>query len=145
MDSIDDVQRVVQQTSFDASVDDVWPAIADAEGLAGWLGAEVDIDVRRFGAGRVVDHDGTIRQVLVTDVEVGRRVAWHWWSDCGELSSVELTIADVGGRTVLSVSELLTPRSDADADSATASCRRRWTRATSSLWNRVNAFAPSRA
>ena len=84
-----------------------------------WLGAEVALDLAPGAAGRVVEPDGTTRQVLVTTVEPGVRIAWHWWEDGGELSTVEITTAPVEGGTRVHVVETVALTSRACAD-------RRW-------------------
>ena len=91
-------------------------AISDPDELATWLGSSVELDVRPGGRGRIVDEDGTVRDLVVTDVRDGEQIAWHWWSDSGELSSVELRLDEHDGRTRLHIVEttLLAPtQSDA--------------------------------
>ena len=41
----------------------------------------MELDPTPGAAGRVVDHDGAERRLVVDAVEPGRRLAWHWWSD----------------------------------------------------------------
>ena len=117
--------RIEQTIDVDAPIADVWEAVTDPDALADWLGAGVDLDVRVAGTGRVVDHDGTVRQVLVTDVEPGQRLAWHWWSDDGELSSVELTLEPLVDATRVRVVEVLLPATGGSlqASARLASCR----------------------
>src|SRR5690606_36410049 len=61
-----------QQIDLDATVDEVWRSLTDPDELAEWLDADVDLDVAPAGAGRITEPDGTVRQVLVTDVDPGR-------------------------------------------------------------------------
>ena len=61
--------------------------------------------MRPGGRGRIVDDDGTVADVIVADVRPGERVAWHWSSDGGELSSVELHIDELDGHTRLRIVE----------------------------------------
>ena len=138
-----DGARVEQCIDLDASLDDVWSALTDPAQLGEWLGGEVSLDVRPAGVGRVVDTDGTARDVLVTDVEHHRRIAWHWWDDRDGLASVELTVEEIGERTRLRVVEVLVPSGD-DEPRITA-CARRWERATTELWARLSATAVGRA
>jgi hypothetical protein len=100
MDSFDDVLEVVEEIALEGEPDDVWAAVAAGE----WLGDDVELDVRVGGAGHVTD-EGETRQVLVTDVEPGRRIAWHWWSEGGDLSSVEVTVVPDGAGTIVRVVE----------------------------------------
>jgi uncharacterized protein YndB with AHSA1/START domain len=135
--------RVEQHVELDAPIDDVWDALTDPDQLAAWLGGEVDLDVRPAGTGRVVDDDGTVHEVLVTTVDHHRRIAWHWWDDRNGLSSVELTIEEVGDATHLRVVEVLVP-STGDSERVVA-CTRRWTRSTAALWARLSLTGVARA
>jgi hypothetical protein len=65
--------------------------------------------MRPGGCGHVID-DGVRREVLVTAVEPGRRLAWHWWADGGELSSVEITLLPAGRGTRVRVVEIAADR-----------------------------------
>src|SRR5690606_18168100 len=89
----------------------------------------VELDIRPEAVGHVVDDDGSRREVLVTDVEHERRVAWHWWDDDGELSSVEITLEPLIHSTRVRVIETIgtasVPRVSA--------CAGRWSSALSAL------------
>ncbi len=95
-----------RSTEIEADVAEVWDAMTDPDTLGSWLGAEVDLDLRPGGVGRVVDPDGTVRQVLVTDVDEAERVAWHWWADDGPLTSVEITLTPTPSGTRVGVTEI---------------------------------------
>jgi uncharacterized protein YndB with AHSA1/START domain len=125
--------QVVRSVDIDATVDDVWHALTDPAELAGWLDAEVSLDLEPGAVGRVVEPDGTVRQVLVTDVEPGHRLAWHWWEDGGELSTVEITALPLDDGTRVRVVE--TPagaggsiRAQASVASGARSPEQRWHR-----------------
>jgi len=96
---------VERSIDLDAPIDEVWQTLTDPDELAGWLGAEVSIDLEPAGVGQVVDADGTVRHVLVTTVEPGQRLAWHWWEDGGDLSSVEITTLPLSSGTRVRVIE----------------------------------------
>jgi uncharacterized protein YndB with AHSA1/START domain len=103
-------EHLVREVELAAPTDVVWRTLTDPDELASWMGGQVDLDLEPGAAGRVTDDDGTVRQVLVTDVEPGHRLAWHWWSDDGELSSVELVVDPLDDdRSRVRVSERLTP------------------------------------
>lgn len=99
-------ERVERSVVLDAPAGDVWPVLCDPAELESWLGERVELDVRPGGCGHVIDDDGVRREVLVTAVEPGRRLAWHWWADGGELSSVEITLVPVGAGTRVEVVEV---------------------------------------
>ena len=137
-------ERFEQVIELGTTIEAAWAAVSDPDELAQWLGASVELDVRPGGRGRVVDDDGTVREVLVTDVDERRGIAWHWWSDGGELSSVELRVDEHEGRARLRIVEMLVPtsvRADDERRAAVAECSRRWTAATSRLWCRVGVAA----
>jgi uncharacterized protein YndB with AHSA1/START domain len=97
---------VDRTAEIDADVDEVWEALTDPDALGEWLGSEVELELSPGEVGRVVDPDGTVRQVLVTDVEDHRRVAWHWWEDDGPLTSVEITLSPIPTGTRVDVVEI---------------------------------------
>jgi uncharacterized protein YndB with AHSA1/START domain len=143
-DHLDDgrtAARFEQVVDLDATTESAWAALSDPGELARWLGASVELDVRPGGRGRVVDDDGTVREVLVTAVDDRQAIAWHWWSDGGELSSVELRIDECDGHARLHILEMLVPAPHTDERSSVARCSRRWTAATSRLWRHVGVAA----
>lgn len=97
---------VEQSTEIDADLDEVWEVLTDPDALGRWLGREVELELAPGAAGRVVDPDGTVRQVLVTDVEDASRIAWHWWEDDGPLTSVEITLSPTPSGTRVAVQEI---------------------------------------
>jgi len=102
-------EQVEREVELSAPVDVVWAVLTDPDELALWMGGDVDLDLEPGSVGRVTEPDGTVRQVLVTDVEPGRRLGWHWWSDDDELSSVELVLEPLDGdRTRIRVTETIT-------------------------------------
>jgi uncharacterized protein YndB with AHSA1/START domain len=132
--------RFEQVVDLDATIEAAWTALSDPDELAQWLGASVELDVQPGGRGRVVDDDGTVREILVTAVDERHGIAWHWWSDEGELSSVELRIDEREGHARLHIVEMVVPsRPVEDPLPTIAACSRRWTAATSRLWSHVGA------
>jgi len=104
-----EIARVERSIHVDAPVDDVWPSVAEPDELSVWLGGEVELD-RPIGpgaAGELREPDGSVRHLLVTDHEPGRRLAWHWWRDGEELSSVEITVRPDGEGTEVRVVEVV--------------------------------------
>src|SRR6187549_3944962 len=74
-------------------------------------------------SGRVVDHDGTERHVLVDVVDEGARITWRWWTDDApqRTSQVEITLQpSPEGTAVRVVEELVgaTPAAQAMAGEA---------------------------
>ena len=143
LDGVAGARAVEQRIELDAAIADVWTALTDPTQLGEWLGGDVELDVRPAGTGRVDDDDGTVRDVLVTDVELHHRIAWHWWDDRNGLSSVEVTLEETGSTTTVRVVEVLVAAGD-DGERRVTVCRRRWARATSELWMRLSATAVTR-
>ena len=95
---------VARHVEFEADADEVWALLDQADELADWLGFEVVDDATRPGAGLAVGDafglaapDGTVHHVLVTAAEGPRRLAWHWWREGGEVSTVEITVEPADG------------------------------------------------
>ncbi len=84
---------------LDVDRDAAWELIGTADGLARWLGAEVELDPSEGGALRVVEHDGTVRTGVVRDVDRGRRLSFEWTDVDGRTSTVDLTVDDAGDGT----------------------------------------------
>jgi uncharacterized protein YndB with AHSA1/START domain len=100
---------VRREVLLDAPVDDVWRALADDAGLAGWLADEVDLDVTPGATGTVRDAGGPLRPVRVDEVRAGRGLSLVW-SDAAHVETlvdIALTPADDdAGRTRVVVVEL---------------------------------------
>ena len=104
-----EIARVERSIHVDAPIDEVWSTIVEPDELSEWLGVEVALD-RPIGpgaAGEVVEADGSVRHLLVTGHEPGRRLAWHWWREGDDLSSVEITARPDGDATVVRVVEIV--------------------------------------
>jgi uncharacterized protein YndB with AHSA1/START domain len=98
-----------RETVLDAPRDEVWPLVAEPDGLATWLADDVELDAVAPGERGLVREDGELRHVTIEEVEAGRRVALSWCAPGGEPSLVELTLDDVEddeGRTRMVVVEI---------------------------------------
>ncbi|CAN5139656.1 hypothetical protein BH20ACT3_BH20ACT3_10530 [soil metagenome] len=89
----------------------VWNALADADGLAGWLGGAVALDVEAGAAGSIIDPDGTTRQLVVTEIHPSRRLGFVWWDEDrpGDVSSVTITLDRDHDGSRVTVTETLDP------------------------------------
>jgi uncharacterized protein YndB with AHSA1/START domain len=101
------MDAVERRVTLPTDLKRAWDLLTSSEDLAGWLGAEVDLDPRPGGAGLVVDHDGTRRRLVVDDAAPGERLAWVWWEegDEGSASTVEITLRPDLDGTVVTVVE----------------------------------------
>jgi uncharacterized protein YndB with AHSA1/START domain len=107
MELHEEMGAVRRETLLDAPRDEVWPLVADPEGLETWLADDVDLDAVEPGAQGTVTEDGVERRVTIEEVEDGRRVALSWCAPGGDPSLVELTLDDApDGRTTMVVVEL---------------------------------------
>jgi uncharacterized protein YndB with AHSA1/START domain len=92
------IDRLVRRSvTLDASVDEVWRLLTDADELAGWLG-EVHGD-------RITELDGSVRHFLLDEVVEGERVGFTWWQEDGEISEVVLTVDETADGTRVTVEE----------------------------------------
>jgi uncharacterized protein YndB with AHSA1/START domain len=99
-------QMVRREVVLSVDRDTAWKNLADAEGLAGWLADDIELDVRAGAEGTARWSDGTERHVVVDEVEIGRRLALCWWADGEHATLVELTLDEHEEGTRLVVLEL---------------------------------------
>jgi uncharacterized protein YndB with AHSA1/START domain len=91
-----------------AAPEEVWDAITRPELLAGWFGAEVEIEPRRGGTVDARFPDGTRRRGIVQVADPPRRLAFRWRPvapAAGGASVVELALRAEGDTTILTVVE----------------------------------------
>ncbi len=98
--------RVERTVVLPAPPDDVWPALAEAERLAGWLGGRVELDARAGGRVVVADEDGE-RWGTVEEFQPGRALVLRLWERSQGLSGtrLEFTLDGVDEGTRLTVVE----------------------------------------
>jgi len=82
--------------------EEVWEALTDPERLEDWFANDVDLDLRPGGGASFRWSNGEERSATVTEVEPGRRLAFEWDDDEGE---VEFTLDDDADGTRLTVVE----------------------------------------
>jgi uncharacterized protein YndB with AHSA1/START domain len=104
------MDAVERHLTLPADLEDTWDLLTRPAELAGWLGAEVDLEPRPGAAGVVVDHDGTRRRLVVDEVDEGHRLSWHWAVEgdggvVGPASRVEITLSPAEEGTRLTVVE----------------------------------------
>jgi uncharacterized protein YndB with AHSA1/START domain len=103
---------VRREVLLDAPVDDVWRALADDAGLAGWLADEVDLDVVPGATGTVRDAGGPPRPVRVDEVREGRGLSLVWSDEADVETLVDIALAPADapgagrGRTRVVIVEL---------------------------------------
>lgn len=103
---------VTRSVRLEADVDAAWSSMATEVGLSTWLAERVEVDVVMGAVGRSVDRDGTVRRLVVTEVEAGRRLGFTWWSDAdpAEASSVSITVEPAEGScATVTVTEAVDP------------------------------------
>lgn len=88
---------VRREVVLDASIDAVWAAFADDDGLAGWLADEVDLDVAPGASGSVRDGGGRRRPVRVDEVRDGRGLSLIWEDEAGVETLVDIALVPAGG------------------------------------------------
>src|SRR5690242_13128488 len=92
------IDRLVRRSvTLDASADEVWRLLTDADELAGWLG-EVD-------GNRLTELDGSVRYFVLDEVVEGQRVGFTWWGADDEISEVTFTVDETADGTRVTVEE----------------------------------------
>src|SRR4051794_29288528 len=109
-DGPSEVQTVERTIEIDADLQAVWLALTDPDAQADWLGEGAGFELRPGAGGRVVEQDGSARDLLVTEVEAPSRLTWHWWHDDGPLTTVEITTTRTDTGTLVRVVETLDPQ-----------------------------------
>ena len=94
---------VTREIVLPAPPEEVWPALTEAEQLAGWFAPEVEIDPRPGGAA-VFRWEDEARRAVIEEVEEPRRLSFRW-GDAAESSCVEFTLDEVEEGTLLRVRE----------------------------------------
>ena len=86
-----------------------WDVLTSPATAARWLGASGTVDLRAPGICTVLtEADGTVRHVIVDQVEPGDRLTLRWWTDRGpgvEPSLVEITLDEVDEGTRVEITE----------------------------------------
>ena len=90
---------------------EAWELLTDPDELATWLGDVARLDVAPGGAVTLVEPDGTVRTLVVDEVEAGRHIGFTWWTgDDGPASRVEITVDEAEGGARVTVTETLPAR-----------------------------------
>jgi uncharacterized protein YndB with AHSA1/START domain len=101
------LDAVRREVVLDAPAARVWAALADDDGLSGWLADDVDLEVRDGASGTVRDGDGPRRDITVEEVVPGRRLGLSWCGVDGRPSLVDLALEPLdAGRTRVVVVEV---------------------------------------
>jgi uncharacterized protein YndB with AHSA1/START domain len=96
---------VRREIVLEAPREEVWEAVTDPERLEEWFANGVEIELEPGGRGCFRWDDGTVRHAVVEEVEAERRLAFRWWEDEEEPSSVEVVLEDAPDGTLLTVTE----------------------------------------
>lgn len=93
--------EITREIELDASRDEVWAALTEAERLEEWFANDVELDPRPGGEAVFRWENGEERRGIVEELEEERRLALRWDDD--GLLEIELDDAEDG--TVLVVRE----------------------------------------
>jgi uncharacterized protein YndB with AHSA1/START domain len=105
------MDAVERQVTLPVDLEEAWSLLTRPDDLTGWLGAEVELDPTPGHAGRVVDHDGTVRHLVVDDVQIGHRLSWRWSpeDEPSRLTRVEICLVRAAEGTTVRVVESALP------------------------------------
>ena len=101
-------EPVRRELLLSAPVQAVWAAITEADAIATWFGALVEIDPRTSGAVRFTWADGKERRGIILAVDPERRLEFRWAASDGsppDTSVVVFELEPTGEGTRVVVSE----------------------------------------
>ena len=87
--------EVERELHLDAPTDEVWHALTDPERLERWFANEVELDPTPGGRATFRWENGEVREAVVEDVELERRLVLRWLDDDGWVW-LELAPTDAG-------------------------------------------------
>lgn len=127
---------------LDCDTADLWRLVTDERELARWFAQEVSLDARPLGRGRIVEDDGTVRNLVVHEVAEGERLTFAWWLDDDEASRTEVSfeVESVGDHSRLVVTETASAATAATASEASITTGS-WDIRLITLWLSVCALA----
>jgi uncharacterized protein YndB with AHSA1/START domain len=110
---------VTRDVDLDLDAAELWSLISDRDGWERWLVDDAAVDVEPGATGTVRDA-GQDRELRITHVADGERVAFEWWpvDQPADASAVELVVVPSGHGAVLHVTETFPPRRTAMASAA---------------------------
>ena len=103
------MDAIERRLTLPVDLEEAWDLLTRPDDLRGWLGVDVDLQPAPGTRGRVVDHDGSERRLVVDLVEPGRGIGWVWWSEESpdEASRVEISLLPAEDGTTVRVLEEL--------------------------------------
>lgn len=96
---------VERTRQLDIGVEELWDHITD--GMSGWMGGDVEIDVRVGGVITMQSPGAPEVWGIVEDVEPGRRLQWVWRTDDGLPTLVEIEIEGDSETSEITIRETL--------------------------------------
>ncbi len=97
--------RVVRSVRLDLDRAAAWDLVGTRDGLARWLGGDVELDPAAGAALRIRDDEGVERVGRVVDVDAGRALTFEWSDADGAASTVTFTVDDDGDGSRVTVVE----------------------------------------
>ena len=128
---------VNRDVDLDLAPDALWQLVSDPAEMSGWLGDDVDLDVRPGGTGTIADGDGDVRDVRVDRVDSGRMVLTWWDRASARESEVVLEVIsrpDGGSRLRITETLLGVPPAPQARAHALDAVRSAWEVRVLSLW-----------
>lgn len=112
------------EQQIEATADEIFPYLTDPERYARWMGVEAELDPRPGGVYRVRMANATVAIGQFVAVEPSRRLVFTWgWQDSQSVppgsSTVEITLREEGGMTLVRLRHSGLPDEDARLDHRT--------------------------
>ena len=116
---MDEPLIVTRDVDVDLDAAELWSLIAEGAGWERWLVDEAAVAIEPGATGTVRD-DGEDRELRITHVVDGERVAFEWWpiDRPADASAVELVVVPSRRGAMLHVTETFPPRRTALASAA---------------------------
>ena len=115
------METVERHVTLPTDLEAAWELLTRPDDLGAWLGADVVLDPTPGAAGRVIDHDGTHRHLVVDRVDEGHLLSWRWWTeDEDDVTHVELTLVSTPEGTLVTVVEQAVPAGGPTAQASAA-------------------------
>jgi uncharacterized protein YndB with AHSA1/START domain len=97
--------EVTREVLVPAEPEEVWRALTEPDGLAGWFAEDAELELEPGGELRLRLSDGEERQGFFDQIEPPRRLGFWWSREDGESTRIEFTLEPCEAGTLVRVEE----------------------------------------